>query len=328
MTLRILVAGTPENAAQALRLLADGTHPSWEIAGVLTRDDAPVGRKRVLTPSPAAVAAAELSLPIIKANRVTEDVIEEIRALNADVAFVVAYGALLRTNALEALPLGWFNLHYSLLPDLRGAAPVQRSVMLGRDRVGATLFRIDEGLDTGPIAAVWSTERPALATAGDLLHLLTERGTAMARDFFDRLSADPTAADHGEPQPVGDWAYAHKLTAEDSRLDLTGPAETALLTGLGTLPAPGPWVLFQDSKFKILGLDGVLLDELASKSGSPSGQEIGSVRPTDTGIAIRCADGEILVSRVQPFGKKPMNAADWLRGAVSSSTLTELRFTS
>ncbi len=321
MTLRVLFAGTPANAAQALRLFGSAARESGkaEVVGVLTREDAPQGRKRVLTPSPVAAAAEELGLPVIKAGRVTGETLESITALRADAAFVVAYGAMLRDDALDALPLGWFNLHYSLLPDLRGAAPVQRSIMLGREQVGATLFRIDAGLDTGPVMRQAAQTRPEGATAGELLDSLTSAGTAEAVQFFADLAADPSLAERGQMQPDGTFDYAHKLTPEDALLDLTGPAEQARLTALGTLPAPGPWVQLAGQKFKIHAVAG-------TSPGNP-GDEPGTVRPADGGIAIQCGDDQLIVTRVQPFGKKPMDAADWLRGA-SSSPSTELRFTS
>ena len=143
--MRIMYAGTPEPAVAPLEHLAAAE--GIEIAAVLTRTDAPVGRKKVLTPSPVAAAAERLGLPVLKANRVDDEVVEQLRAIGAQAGAIVAYGALLKRPALEALPLGWVNLHFSLLPRWRGAAPVQHSLIHGDAELGASAFLLDEGMD-------------------------------------------------------------------------------------------------------------------------------------------------------------------------------------
>lgn len=318
--MRILFAGTPANAAQALRRIHAGLaerQSPVEIVGVLTREDAPIGRKRVLTPSPVAQAAEELGLPVIKANRVTDEVLGEIAQVSAEAAVVVAYGAMLRENALAALPLGWYNLHYSLLPDLRGAAPVQRAIMLGREVTGATIFRIDAGLDTGPVFRTVEHPLTGTETAGSLLESLTDEASAEAVDFLAELAADTGLAERGEPQPETEVEYAHKLSAEDARLRLDGTAAEADRQARGTLPAPGPWLLLDGQKFKIAEVGGVV----PGRHGEP-----GTVTAAEGGVVIAFAEGGLLARRVQPFGKKPMNAADWYRGAQASAD-EELRLT-
>ncbi|GAA1349036.1 methionyl-tRNA formyltransferase [Falsarthrobacter nasiphocae] len=314
--LKVLFAGTPANAAAALRLVAERVaEGEVEIVGVLTREDAPVGRKRVLTPSPVAQAAEDLGLPVIKAGRVSAETLADIAGLGADAALVVAYGALLRAEALEALPLGWYNLHYSILPDLRGAAPVQRAIMGGRQEAGATIFRIDEGLDTGPVHAVIRRPLDGTETAGSLLEDLTCDGAAEAAAFLGRLARDPQLARRGEPQPPGVFEYASKLEPAHARLDVAGAAAVADRTARGTMPAPGPWLTFKGERFKVHGVGGLVPNAEAEPLAEP-----GSIRPHPDGIAVAFSDGWLVLTEVQPFGKKRMRAADWLRGLGSQKS--------
>ena len=171
--MKIVFAGTPANAAQTLRALAN---TAFEVVAVLTRTDAPVGRKRVLTPSAVAVVAAELGLPIIKANRVDESVRLQIQATGAELGVIVAYGALLDQAALDVLDKGWVNLHYSLLPKWRGAAPVQRAIMAGDRETGVTLFQLDKGMDTGPVHLQIPTVIEPDENTAELLPRLTNLG--------------------------------------------------------------------------------------------------------------------------------------------------------
>ncbi|MCB4207633.1 methionyl-tRNA formyltransferase [Arthrobacter sp. UM1] len=313
--LRILFAGTPANAAESLRQVSsalEGHEDTAVLVGVLTREDAPVGRKRVLTPSPVAQTAESLGLPVIKANRLTADVLEQVRSLEADASLVVAYGAMLRRDALGALPLGWYNLHYSLLPDLRGAAPVQWALIREREKTGVTLFRIDEGLDTGPVLGTWETPVGPAESAGELLERLTAEGSALAVRFLLSLSEDRSLADSGEEQdeePASE--YAPKLTAQDGLLDPGTSAAEAFSRARGTTPAPGPWMRLNGEKFKIAKVCGV---ERGAPSGGGAAVPPGSVTAHERGIAIAFSDGALVVERVQPAGKKEMSAKDWLRG--------------
>lgn len=313
--LRILFAGTPGNAAESLRRAAsalEGREDAAVLVGVLTREDAPVGRKRVLTPSPVAQAAEELGLPVVKANRLTPETLEQIRALDAEASLVVAYGTMLRADALEALPLGWFNLHYSLLPDLRGAAPVQWALIRGRERTGVTLFRIDEGLDTGPVLASWETPIGRAETAGELLDRLTAEGSDLAAGFLLSLAADRSLAQSGREQAAAVSDYAPKLSAQDGLLDPGRSVEEAFARARGTTPVPGAWMRLNGEKFKLTRIVGI---EPSPTPGEGGGCEVGAVAHHEQGVRIAFADGSLVVERVQPAGKKEMSAQDWLRGA-------------
>ena len=172
--MKILFAGTPEVAASTLKTLAtDSRFGNLEIVGVLTREDAPQGRKRILTPSPVALVATALGLRVIKANRLDEPTLAAIGETGAELGVVIAYGVLLKSDALSALPRGWFNLHFSVLPRWRGAAPVQHSLLAGDQITGVTIFRLDEGMDTGPLLAAVPTEVQPDENAGELLNRLT-----------------------------------------------------------------------------------------------------------------------------------------------------------
>ena len=175
--LNIIYAGTPEVAVPPLDYLANSD--KVRVVGVLTREDAPVGRKRVLTPSPVAQRAEELGLPIVKANRWNDEAAAAIAELNADAAAVVAYGALLPLPALESLRYGWVNLHFSKLPAWRGAAPVQRALIAGEQEIFSTTFLLEEGLDTGPTFEQESTPVAADDTAGTVLMRLATSGGAL-----------------------------------------------------------------------------------------------------------------------------------------------------
>ena len=198
--LNIIYAGTPEVAVPPLDYLANSD--KVRVVGVLTREDAPVGRKRVLTPSPVAQRAEELGLPIVKANRWNDEASAAIAELNADAAAVVAYGALLPLPALESLRYGWVNLHFSKLPAWRGAAPVQRALIAGEQEIFSTTFLLEEGLDTGPTFEQESTPVAADDTAGTVLMRLATSGGALLERTFERLEAGESGTVQVEDESV------------------------------------------------------------------------------------------------------------------------------
>lgn len=318
--LRVLFAGTPETAVPVLRSLLDSRH---EVVGVLTRTDAPVGRKRVLTPSAVARAAEDAGLPVVKADRLRGDAgapaLEAIRALGADVAVVVAYGALVPADALGALPLGWLNLHFSHLPAYRGAAPVQRALMDGVDVTGADVFQLEEGLDTGPVYARLTRAVAPEDTAGDLLDELAERGGPLVVEVLDGLAAGTA---HPEPQ-VGEPTRAPKLTAADGLVDPARDARTVAARINGVTPEPGAWgwLVPADAapddvvpaRFKLAGVAPVA----QGAEGWPTAlgdAAVGAVETADGAAWLRTAGGAVRLSAVQPAGKRLMAAADWARG--------------
>ena len=299
MTDSIIFAGTPTNAADTLRaLVAAGV----EVELVLTRPDAPVGRKRVVTPSAVAVAAAELGIETVKTSKFDDDLLSKLRTARSQVAIVVAFGVLLKAEAISSLSRGWYNLHYSLLPALRGAAPVQHALLQGFSETGVTLFQIDEGLDTGPILS----QVPALVEpnedAASLLSRLTKIGQSLLLQEIPRLlSSIPLNL---SPQN-GTATFAPKLTRDLARIDFEQPASSELNRIRATNPEPGSWCLLEGMPFKILEA------RLATNALLEAGEAIFDENKVICGFG---GETSLQLITVQPSGKSPMAAEDWLRG--------------
>jgi methionyl-tRNA formyltransferase len=300
--LRIVYAGSPAAAAPSLRALLAGPH---EVVAVVTREDAPRGRKRVLTPTPVADVAAEAGIPIVKANRLGP-VTEEILALEPDLGVVVAYGGLIREPLLSAPRLGWINLHFSLLPRWRGAAPVQRAVMAGERETGAAVFRLVPELDAGPVYAELRRPIGARETSGHLLASLAEEGAELLVDVVDRLALGTAAA---VPQ-TGEPTLAPKLTIDDARIDWRAGAEQVDARIRGVTPEPGAFTELGGERLKIL--DAVLARGIAPLA--PGALELRGGR-----VLVGTADGAIELVLVQPAGRRAMDAADWWRGRPAGS---------
>jgi methionyl-tRNA formyltransferase len=293
----ILFAGTPQNAAVTLReLLVAGT----PISLVLTRPDAPVGRKAVITPSPVAIVANEFSIPVIKSNVVGDAEIKEIRSHQIEFAIVVALGVLLKQDALDAIPKGWFNLHYSLLPRWRGAAPVQHALMAGDRETGLTIFKIDSGLDTGPIASSLATEVQPEETAGELLSRLSNLGVSLLLETIPRIEAELLAL---EPQATTGATLAPKLAKVDGKIDLNRGSNEVSNQVRGVTPVPGAWIPFGHQPLKLI-----------SVRESQSQLEVGQLTNKDGRIYVGCKSGALELLEVQPSGKNRMASADWYRG--------------
>jgi methionyl-tRNA formyltransferase len=308
--LKIVFAGTPANAAQTLRALANS---AFEVVAVLTRTDAPVGRKRILTPSAVADEAVKLGIPVIKANRIDAAVLEELSGFNAELGIIVAYGALLDHAALESLPKGWINLHYSLLPKWRGAAPVQRAIMAGDRETGVTLFQLDKGMDTGPIHLQIPTVIEPTETTADLLPRLTELGISGLAELLPRVAAGLTSPTPQDPASIATLPTADKLSREDARISWRAKAVEIenLIRGLN--PEPMAWTTLESETFRILEARALGTTDWQSLAGEPS--EVGAVTIANGRILVTCGDGSLLELRiVQPTGKKPMNSNDWARG--------------
>lgn len=297
--MKLIFAGTPANAAMALKALS----AKHEIVLVVTREDAPVGRKRELTPSAVAAMAVELGLPILKRNRLVEGDVQTLKEVGADRAIVVAYGALIPQSVLDVLP--WWNLHFSLLPAWRGATPLQHSMMTGGVGSGITLFELEAGLDTGPIVASSPMEIDFNKTCGELLEIFTLAGTAMTIDALER---SPTST----PQQ-GEVTLAPKITRETARLDLTASADSLAWKVMALNPEPMAWAEIAGTPIRILravslgSTDWDALDKVSSTIGSLSLQS--------GKVLVQCGGGTRLeLKEVQPAGKKAMSAADWYRG--------------
>ncbi|MFK4728524.1 methionyl-tRNA formyltransferase [Agromyces mediolanus] len=299
--LRLVFAGTPAAAVPSLRLLAASRH---ELVGVVTRPDAPLGRKRVLTPSPVASAAAELGLPTIKAARLDQAASDAIAALEPELGVIVAYGGLVREPLLSTPRLGWINLHFSLLPAWRGAAPVQHSIIAGDAEQGAAVFQLVPELDAGDVFA--EIRRPAdrLATAGETLERFAVDGAELLARVVDEL-AEGTA--HAEPQ-LGSPSFAPKLSIEDGRLDWARPAAEVLARFRGVTPEPGAWSELNGARVKVL--------DARLAEGAPASGELapGVLGPERKRLLVGAGDAAIELLRVQPAGRAAMPAADWGRG--------------
>ncbi len=297
MAMKVLFAGPPQLATKTLAGLLDSEH---SVVGVLTRQDAPQGRKRQLTPSPLASYAQDKGLPVIKANRWDSRVAQEISELGADIASVVAYGTLLPPAALDLLPHGWINLHFSDLPHWRGAAPVQRALMAGAEYIHSCTFKIEPSLDTGP---VFMTEKTAVAaedTAGEILNRLATSGARLLAETIEAIARGQA----GKPQQ-GEPSYAPKLTLADGRINWNHKASEILARYRAVSPEPGPWCQLQEQKIKL----GKLRLSQEKAAASP-----GTVEVKQQTCLVHCADYCLELELVQPAGKKMMKAADWARG--------------
>lgn len=309
--MKIIFAGTPEVALPSLRALIDGPH---EVIRVVSRPDAPLGRKRVLTPSPVAAAAEEAGIPVTRAARLSGESAEELTALPADLGVVVAYGGLIREPLLSAPRLGWINLHFSLLPAWRGAAPVQRALMAGDRRTGAQVFQLVAALDAGDILGELEHEIDPDATAGELLQTLAVSGAELLARVVEDL-----AAGRAVPRPqVGEPSHAAKLTLEDGLLAFDAPVARIYDRFRGVTPEPGAFTLVDGERMKILEArpvpapePGVTSPASAAASETPAP---GQIRRAGKTIIVGCADGALELLRVQPAGKQAMGAGDWWRG--------------
>ncbi|MCP2636941.1 methionyl-tRNA formyltransferase [Microbacterium sp. HD4P20] len=297
--MRLVFAGTPAPAVPSLRRLAASHH---EIAAVITRADAPLGRKRVLTPSPVATEAEERGFEIIRADRLDAGVTEQVTALAPDLGVIVAYGGLVREPLLSAPAHGWINLHFSLLPRWRGAAPVQHALIAGDQRTGASVFQLVPELDAGDVFGEVAIDIPSDATAGDLLGTLAADGADLLVDVVDRIAQGTAIArpQHGEP------TYASKLGDEDARIRWPEPAEAVLGRIRGVTPEPGAHT----------SVDGGRLKVLAARRADPDAPALppGALALHGREVIAGTASAAILLETVQPAGKGPMRAADWWRG--------------
>jgi methionyl-tRNA formyltransferase len=298
---RVLFAGTPAVAVPSLNALVEA---GFDVVAVLTRPDAPIGRKRVLTPSPVAARAAELGIEVIHAARINEETMARISAASPDVAAIVAYGGLVPPAALGIPRHGWINLHFSLLPAWRGAAPVQRAVMAGDDVTGAVTFQLEEGLDTGPVFGTLTEAVGQEDTAGELLERLSRSGAVLLAQTLSAIEAGKAAA---VPQ-TGEVSLAPKLTLEDGRLDWKHPALAIGRQARGVTPEPGAWT--------VLGGQRIKLEPVRPRPDVPE-LVPGAVSVQGKSVLVGTGSHAVELTRVQPAGKKMMAAADWARGMAS-----------
>jgi methionyl-tRNA formyltransferase len=300
---RLVFAGTPAAALPSLDAIAASGH---ELLAVVTRPDAAAGRGRRVAESPVKRWAAERGVPVVSPGRPSEpEFLDWLRDLAPDCCPVVAYGALVPPAALEIPAHGWVNLHFSILPAWRGAAPVQHAVLHGDEITGATTFRLEAGLDTGPVYGVTTTPIGARETAGELMARLADSGAGLLVATLDGIASGdllPT------PQPDDGVSLAPKLTVADARVDWSHPALRVDRLVRACTPAPGAWTTLRGKRLKLGPVTPL----------QPSG-ELPDLAPGDVGTVggeVLAGTGSVpvLLGEVRPEGRGPMRAADWARG--------------
>ncbi|MCC2592953.1 methionyl-tRNA formyltransferase [Tessaracoccus sp. OS52] len=303
--MRLVFAGTPEVALPSLEALLGSSH---EVVAVVTRPDAPAGRGRKLTPSPVAQRAQELGLEVLKPGKPSQDDFKQrLRELAPDACPVVAYGALLPQSVLDIPRLGWVNLHFSLLPRWRGAAPVQRAIMAGDAEIGTACFRIVRELDAGDVYRMAAIPTPD-ATAGEVLAMLAATGASQLVEALDAMAA----GEQPTPQANVGVTVAPKVTVEEARLDFTRPARELRNLVMGCSPDPGSWCELDGERFKVYRAT-VAEDDVALKPGELLLLKNRVLAGTGLGV--------LELQEVQAAGKRRMNAADWARGGHSGAVL-------
>ena len=314
---RLVFAGTPEAAVPSLDALSGSSH---EVVAVLTRPDAPAGRGRSLSASPVKERALELGLEVLTPSRLGDpQLLGRLRELAPDACPVVAYGALIPLSALSIPGYGWVNLHFSLLPAWRGAAPVQHAIMAGDEVTGATTFLIEPGLDTGPILGVMTEVIKPTDTSGDLLVRLAQAGAGLLVATLDALEAGDL---HPVAQPAEGVSLAPKIRVSDARVSWGTPAWVVDRHIRGCTPEPGAWTTFRGERLKLHPVTSAPVALVnGNENGAPSGVVAqgaviapGEVAATKRAVWVGTASGTVQLGTVQPHGKKPMPAADWARG--------------
>lgn len=298
--MRVVFAGTPEVAVPALDAVAASRH---ELVGVVTRPDAPSGRGRKLVASPVAKRAEELGVPVLKPEHPRDPEFQAaLKDLDPDCCPVVAYGALLPQSALDIPRHGWVNLHFSLLPAWRGAAPVQRSIWAGDEITGATTFRIVKELDAGPTFGMMTERVRPTDTAGDLLDRLAEGGAELLVQTINGIESGQLEA--REQVTDGLLSYAPKIQVDDARIVWTEPAVGVDRRIRACSPFPGAWSTFQGERIKIGPVT----------IGASSDLAPGRLEITKNAVYVGTGSTVVKLGEVKAFGKKQMAAADWARG--------------
>ena len=297
--MRLIFAGTPAFAAAALEALIQSEH---EVALVLTRPDAAAGRGMKQVSSEVKQLALSHGLEVFQpATLRNEDVVRRIAAVGADAMVVAAYGLILPATVIAAFPSGCINIHASLLPRWRGAAPIQHALLAGDSETGISIMRMDEGLDTGPVYMTESIPVNAGETAGSLHDRLAKLG---ARAIVAALPGILSGRLQAQAQPAEGATYAHKITREQARIDWTRPAVETERAVRAFDPFPGAFSQFDQQVVKVWKA------ELADASGQP-----GTVRTvSEAGIVVTCGDGALRLTELQRPGGKRLPAGEFLRG--------------
>jgi methionyl-tRNA formyltransferase len=298
--MRLVFAGTPAVTLPALEAIAASDH---ELVAVVTRPDAPAGRGRHLVRSPAGAWADEHGIEVLTPQRPREpEFLDRLRDIAPDCVPVVAYGALVPPAALEIPKRGWLNLHFSLLPAWRGAAPVQHAVLHGDEVTGASVFELEAGLDTGPVYGTLTEDIRPADTSGDVLERLATEGAGLLVAVLDAIAAG-TARAH--PQPADGITLAPKITVEDARVRWADPAFAVDRRIRACTPAPGAWTTLREERVK--------LGPVRPVANGPQ-LEAGDMLVERTQVLVGTATTPVILGEVRAAGKKAMPAVDWARG--------------
>ena len=296
--MRLVFAGTPAAALPSLDAIAASSH---ELLAVVTRPDAPAGRGRGVRRSPVGEWADARGVEVRTPARPSDpDFLAWLRDVAPDCCPVVAYGALVPPAALEIPVHGWVNLHFSVLPAWRGAAPVQHSILDGDEITGATTFQLEAGLDTGPVYGVVTTEIGPTETAGELMTRLAESGAGLLVATLDGIA---TGELRPVPQPNDGVSLAPKLTVEDARVDWSHPALRIDRLIRACTPAPGAWTTLRERRVKLGPV--AVLDEH---------RDPGTIAVDGHRVAVGTGGGSVVLGTVQPEGRAAMDASAWVRG--------------
>ncbi|MDN5794137.1 MAG: methionyl-tRNA formyltransferase [Intrasporangium sp.] len=303
--MRVVFAGTPEVALPSLEALVASSH---EVVAVVTRPDAPAGRGRHLEPSPVRRRARELGIPVLTPGSAKDPgFLAELTRIGPDLVAVVAYGDIISQAGLDIPVHGWVNLHFSILPAWRGAAPVQHAIMAGDELTGATTFRIERSMDTGPVFGVMTEQIRCDDTAGDLLDRLAVGGASLLVATVDGIETGALVA---KPQPAEGVSLAPKVRVEDARVRWDRSAMLVDRLVRGCTPAPGAWTTFRGERLR-LGPVAVV-----APGGLPAEGRLtpGTLLVTKRMVFVGTATDAVRLGMVQAQGKRPMPAADWARG--------------
>ena len=305
--MRVVFAGTPDVAVPSLRLLIES--PQHEVVGVISRPDAAAGRGRKEVRSPIAALADEYGIDVVTPRRLSDaGVLDRLRSWRPDCGAVVAYGGLVPPGLLTLPTHGWINLHFSVLPSWRGAAPVQHAIAAGDEVTGATTFELEEGLDTGPVYGIITEAIGSADTSGDLLERLAGAGSHLLVSTLDGIedgSLTPVA------QSSTGVSHAPKVGVDDARIRWDLPAHIIDRRIRAHTPAPGAWTTLDGARIKVGPVE--ILDAGGDRAPTPGAA--GSLRVAKKWVDVATATGPVRLSWVQPPGKKAMPAADWARGA-------------
>ena len=297
--MRVMFAGSPSVALPALKAVRESRH---DLVGVLTRPPKATGRKRVLTPTSVHAQATEWGLPVATPANGAE-ILAAVESWRPDVAVVVAYGQLLSDDTISAVPHGWWNVHFSLLPRWRGAAPVQQALLAGDEVTGVTIFRIQEGLDTGDIATSTELSLGGVETAGEVLDALSQLAIEPLLETLERIEDESVVL---SPQS-GEVTYAGKPGADFGRLEWAQPARELSRRVRAATPEPGAYTTRSDTGQRVLVT-------ACGVSSEPLHLEPGELHPGGAGVLVGTGRGVLELITVHPSGKRPMPAADWYRG--------------